>query len=58
MGSLQACIAVYDNLVVRMKELEELRERLEKAKKLCAAMPESPKKKPASCFDTERAPTT
>ena len=40
MGSLQACIAVYDNLVVRMKELEELRERLEKAKKLCAAPPE------------------
>jgi len=58
MGSLQACIAVYDNLVVRMKELEELRERLEKAKKLCAAMPEPPKKKPAICFDTERASTT
>jgi hypothetical protein len=42
MGSLQECIAVYANLVVRMKELDELREQLEKAKKLCAAMPEPP----------------
>ena len=40
MGSLQECIAVYAKLVVRMKELDELREQLEKAKKLCAATPE------------------
>jgi hypothetical protein len=40
MGSLQECIAVYENLVVRMKELDELREQLKKAKKLCAATPE------------------
>jgi hypothetical protein len=43
MGSLQECIAVYANLVVRMKELDELREQLEKAKKLCAAPPETTK---------------
>jgi hypothetical protein len=40
-----------------MKELEELRERVEELKKLCAAMPESLKKKPASGFDAGRAPT-
>jgi hypothetical protein len=40
-GSLQECIIVYATLLDRMKELDELRERLEEAKKLCAAMPET-----------------
>jgi hypothetical protein len=55
MDSLEECIAVYANLLVQLKELEELRERLgelrervEKAKKLFTAMPAPLKQKPIS----------
>jgi hypothetical protein len=46
MDALEKCIAVYANLAVQMKELDELRERLgelrgrmEKAKTLFTSMP-------------------
>jgi hypothetical protein len=39
MVSLEECITLYANLLVRLKELDELRKRVEKAKKLCTAMP-------------------
>jgi hypothetical protein len=55
MASLEECISVYANLLVRLKELDELlkelnelRERTEKAKKLYAAMPAPLKQKPVS----------
>jgi hypothetical protein len=55
MDALEECMAVYANLVVRMKELDELRERLgelrervEKAKTLFTAMPAPLKQEPIS----------
>jgi hypothetical protein len=48
MVSLEECIAVYANLLVRLKELDELREHVEKAKELCSAMPAPQKQKPVS----------
>ena len=37
MGSLQERIVAYANLLVLSNELDQLRERLKKAEKLCAA---------------------
>jgi hypothetical protein len=55
MDSLEECIAVYSNLLVQLKELDELRERLgelrervENAKKLFTAMPAPLKQEPVS----------
>jgi archaellum component FlaC len=55
MDSLVEYVAIYANILVRSKELDELRERLgelrecvEKAKKLYTAMPAPLRQKPAS----------
>ena len=55
MDALEKCMAVYANLLVQLKELDELRERLgelrervEKAKTLFTAMPVPLKQGPVS----------
>jgi hypothetical protein len=47
MGSLQERIVAYANLLALSKELDQLRERVKKAEKLCAAS-KRPKQRPAS----------
>jgi hypothetical protein len=58
MDALEECMAVYANLVVRMKELDELRGRLselrgrvEKAKTLFTPMPAPLKQEPSAFTD-------
>jgi hypothetical protein len=52
MGSLQERIAAYANasakLLTQLKELDELRERVKKLKKLSASTPKPLKQRPAS----------
>jgi hypothetical protein len=46
MGSLQERIVAYANLLATSKELDQLRERVKKAEKLCAASKASSKENP------------
>jgi hypothetical protein len=48
MDALEKCIAVYANLLEQFKELDELRERVAKAKALVTAMPAPLKQEPVS----------
>jgi hypothetical protein len=56
MGSLRKRIAACTDLLAQLKEIDQLRERVKKAEKLCTMEPKPPKKKPVSSH--RRAPTS
>ena len=60
MGSLRERVVAYANtsanLLAQLKELVELRERVKKAEKFCAAMHKSMKQKPASFYRKASTP--